>query len=99
MAVRIAVEAEHALPRFVLAPQLAALLGFEAETRESITRALWTYIRMHSLQACLARVLPSHRRVLPSPGSILLSWLAQAPALCHAPLLQLLARGICDCKC
>ena len=50
MAVRIAVEAEHALPRYVLAPPLAALLGFEHDTREGITRALWTYIRMHRLQ-------------------------------------------------
>lgn len=50
VAVRIAVEAEHALPRFVLAPPLAALLGFEHETRENITRAVWTYIRMHRLQ-------------------------------------------------
>ena len=52
MAVRIAVEAEHALPRFVLAPPLAALLGFEHDTREGITRAVWTYIRMHRLQVC-----------------------------------------------
>ncbi len=64
MAVRIAVEAEHALPRFVLAPPLAALLGFEHETLESITRALWTYIRMHSLQARLPHVLTPVRSVL-----------------------------------
>ena len=50
VAVRIAVEAEHVLPRFVLAPPLATLLGFEHDTREGITRAMWTYIRMHRLQ-------------------------------------------------
>lgn len=57
MSVRIAVEAEHALPRFVLAPPLAALLGFEHDLRENITRAAWTYIRMHRLQVSLMPVL------------------------------------------
>jgi len=73
VAVRIAVEAEHALPRHVLAPPLAALLGFEHETRENITRALWTYIRMHSLQARSPHVLAPARPVLRSLVQLLTS--------------------------
>ena len=70
MAVRIAVEAEHALPRYVLAPPLAALLGFEHETRENITRALWTYIRMHSLQARSPHVLSASEACAAQPRAM-----------------------------
>ncbi|ORY77656.1 hypothetical protein BCR35DRAFT_305438 [Leucosporidium creatinivorum] len=49
--VRLSLYLDHRPERFALAPKVASLLGMAQGDRVSVLQALWSYIKMHNLQA------------------------------------------------
>jgi hypothetical protein len=49
--VRLSFSLDHRPERFALAPKVASLLGMTEGDRVSVLQALWSYIKMHKLQA------------------------------------------------
>lgn len=49
--VRLSLYLDHRPERFTLAPKVASLLGMPEGDRVSVLQALWSYIKMHKLQA------------------------------------------------
>lgn len=82
---RISAELDDDIPRFKLAPPLAALLGKGVDSRDNVLRALASYIRTHGLQvgaaghhfvyfiggSALKKLLLSCRRLLLAPQCML----------------------------
>lgn len=48
---RLSLYLDHRPERFALAPKVASLLGMPEGDRVSVLQALWSYIKMHNLQA------------------------------------------------